>query len=825
MSNPNVVSVNKLTNSQSINNGVTMKNTNIQKQILNNLKDKKEVFTDNGQYNGIEFYVNGEKSNNEVYLPYFIADLGIKIDKIEYWKYNTDDETARIIAETNSKLGFSYLRDDGLINILIHVNGNILDAKEFLNAVGININKSKSIHKAGKRLGSILSVKRFARYYNHGQISWYINDNPKYDKIMDGTMGMMRLSLALTLDPKCKAGNLYQGRMVNDKFYTKGNIKVVPDYSIDKDVVLYQCNIMDDITLKEKKTFITIEPLKTGSARMDIQSLFNFWESHSTNEWKTVVEAGMLKTFSELKDGTFLEKLDTFKNAENDEYRINKWILQYAAMAGIDYRDYTGLYKKAVNNALKGMNDYAVNSEGKATFNFPLLDAIRSYIMPDMLNYDQHGNIKPTLKSGKVHISNKGMVYFSLEDITEIYNILGGADGDDNLVVRFYKDKNGNLRVFIYRSPNGQGEFVDMEVEYSGIDVHAESTIRVNKLGGLLRPEPAKETKPRSTNASKLNDFFNNKSVKMDSIKVDESYSRERILDALHKGTFNEIGGVSIGEFARSSVRIYAGKGKKYPELQNYKWLLENVIDKNTMGKKSGEMDKVIAMYNYMLKNNIPVAKSILNRLPKGFMQNGKYVEFRPNVKTTSSHPVDILVSYVSSLEKRFRKHFMNKEDGVVTQCKNSVNMPISNSESDVRLADKLYNEWFNGVKECEKENVFLTAWTEFMNSFIIKFNKLPYNTRKSIVQTWISWTYNNPIGAKTNDTLIWLGDFKDKDGNQHEGIAGLTLEVLADHGFAKHVEYGGEKAADLLSDSIFGLDISDMEYNGKGLRRGFSSK
>ena len=242
-----------------------------------------------------------------------------------------------------NNFSFAYLREDKLRTIDAYtINNKKILFSEFLSRLGIHI-RSKNLFKTSKYLSRIFRPTKYGGFY--GDLSIYINRNPKYNgKNTDG-ISLISLDLAKSLGwESAEHGKSAQFTLFFEAGLVKGHCIV--STLIGNNIVIFEQNIKDEITFTKDVVYAAIEPVKLSSTvRMDIQSLLNLWNLFGDEQYFNWAWSGIEKYKKDLVSGRLSETLDNFDDIKPSDYNKESWTLRKAIWHKIDYTRFPGLIR------------------------------------------------------------------------------------------------------------------------------------------------------------------------------------------------------------------------------------------------------------------------------------------------------------------------------------------------------------------------------------------------------------------------------------------------------------------------------------------------
>ncbi|KUG25935.1 hypothetical protein ASZ90_004240 [hydrocarbon metagenome] len=226
--------------------------------------------------------------------------------------------------------------------------------------------------------------------------------------------------------------------------------------------------------------------------------------------------------------------------------------------------------------------------------------------------------------------------------------------------------------------------------------------------------------------------------------------------------------------------------------LNNYRWNLERVIDSTVKeGVNSSEdMDAVGSMYEKIIDDKIPVAKSLVHRFP---------VSKQNKLALSEDHPLDELLEAIKLLIKQADREILG--EGSVTKGNrikgyiDKIEIPISKiglANLDNQMIDiaegllRNYNKNMaimldktSKLNDNEKELCRRSEMEKIQNNLLAEFNLFNQTEKEEITKHWAYQIYKSEKAV--HDSILWI-----------DGIADFTISMFANIGIAYHVKSNG---------------------------------
>lgn len=707
--------------------------------------------------------------DNGQYRPAFftLEQYALSSVNIQAVEFNEADLIDKI-----KDCSFTYLRENYVKRVTVQkLDGEKIPFEEFCKHFGIKIN-SENLFKTGKYLSRVFRPVRYGGFFKDLKI--HVNENMK-GKVIDG-ISLISPKLAKDLGlRKVKAGMSGQFTL----FFKEGLVKghYVISSKIEHDVVVYKDNIKTEIKYDFKDlAYISIEPVKlTKHLKLDIQTLLNIWDGFGKEDFFDWGVSAIHKFTSDLKSGK-LAKWIMNSVMKNQDLDSNEWILIKAIFNGIDYRDYPGLLRHAWRAFKNSIMRIAVDKHGNPSFRIPI-DGFRAYIRPDLRNHDKDGNFTLSKDKTKITVDRFGNAWINapIKRLEEILEILGGADFDDGVGIIPLASK-----ALIYRNPNQKGEVIIEDVIFQ---------VKINRRYLLSKELKSKKVIKKQESKEKFkydtdNDLIKKYLILFEGKEAVERYSIVNILRTMSRIVKNStsIGYVANAEMIRSAIGIINQKLMNRI-INKYKWNLERVIDATVKDgiNCSEDFDLVQEFYEQITKDQIPIPKTLLNRIP---------ARYREQVKIAKNHPLDELFDALKYVIEDTDLKILGKGtgDSRIKGWIDSIEPPIElitpikdNPMKDIAL--EMLKEYNSKVAElmrkCNESNVFdKTEFENIKDELLTKMNNYNNKERKLIVKVWAEEIYKS--SGHIHDSILWLC------GKGIRGTADDMIDVLTELGLTK---------------------------------------
>ena len=649
-------------------------------------------------------------------------------------KFYSDEEVNPELTIVKKDYSFCYLREDKLK--LIHLftkEGKKISHNEFLQHVGIELNSS-NLFKTGKYLSRVFRPVRYGGFFY--DVDVFIQTNKSIEHT-DG-ISLISLKLAKALGWKeAKHGMSGQFTLFNKQGLVKGHCVV--SERIKHDVIIYgNENIKTEIQFNYKGnlSYLSIEPVKLSrTLRLDIQSMLNLWGLFGAEQYLNWTHKAIMQYKEDLLSGKINDWLKDDDNPMDSEDEC--WVLKKAINAGLDYRQFPYLFRKAWSIFRNSIYNFAENNKNEPIFRIPVPNGIRAYIRIDLRNHKPNGYFKSRISKDEIYIDRSGNAYFSEEGFQRKMKILGGADQDDSLAIIPLEDD----KAVIYRNPNQFGEFLIVNIKYDKeIEEIINRTERAKQVGRVpikkIKKEP--KLKSNSTNNNPLIRSYLKSLPREEGTKLE--YTTSNLLKSftrIIKNTAN-IGYASNAEMILSAIRI--SNKKVFNELRKeYAWNLEKIID-GTVKEGTDLTDEILKVKSLLeiattkYYNLIP--KSLHYRLPD---------KLRKEDKPSTNHKLDFLLEAIKFITEQMDLELTGK--GTISQGNriqgmiDRLNIPIERIIIDdeynqyYSVAMDLLQEYNMSVAEALKLEDRLEHIPEIKKQFLIRLNEFPRQIRKQIIQ------------------------------------------------------------------------------------------
>ena len=708
-----------------------------------------------------------------------------KLDSASYSDKNINPELVII----KKDYSFCYLREDKLklINVFDE-RGIRIDSEKFLKRFGIEI-QSGNLFKTGKYLSRIFRPVRYGGFF-HG-VDVFIQKGKTID-VTDG-ISLISLQLAKSLGwEEAEHGSSGQFTLFFKEGLVKGHC-IVSD-RIKHDVIIYSNdNIKTEIRFnyKDNLSYLSIEPVKLSrSLRLDIQSMLTLWGLFGARQYLLWAKKGIMRYKSNLLSGKLNDWLE-------DDTADDKWVLKRAINAGLDYRQFPGLFRMAWTMYRNSIMKYAENKRKEPTFRIPAPNGIRAYIRIDIRNHKPDGHFNSQLSEDEIYIDKHGNAFFSEIGFEYKMKVLGGADQDDSIAIIPIKDN----KAVIYRNPNQFGEYLILKVRTDkGVIDNKEQPA---KLVGSI---PTKEI--NSSQISMEETKYDNPLIEYylketpREINNQISYTPLNLLknySAVIENTAN-IGYAANAEMILSAIRI-TDKPLFNKLKAKHNWDLEKIID-GTIKDGADLKEEMRKVRNFFeeVSEKCPLPKTLRARLPE---------KMKERIKYSVNHELDYLLEAIKFIIEEADTEILgkgtisggNRIPGIIDRLETPIESIMSNNKQnplEMVAMEMLYQYNYGISKIINDDKDVIQSTRELKKQLLEYVNIFNQEDKLKIVEAVATQLYKSNKGI--HDSILWIDNI-----DNLRGISDLTIELFSPK---KVNEYTVEEVA---NDNRVHTDIKNL--------------
>lgn len=440
------------------------------------------VKDDDGQYVGAMFQKLG-------YQEYPMLDMAFDEWRITAIKYGSE-AASNYIKGTLTSHSYAYVKDEGAIFIDAMLNGKKVTEREYEELMGFTASMKNGGYKMSKRYSRWQGIFKPYQWAIFDRSELTIVYNPELDeKEHDGIiflsprfMGKMERKVssmprlrevAKTIKKnnmriyRTDAGNRLEATVMADEQQLKGHaIQTVSNHvMLDGKMVAFDIMVpakagKPEIAYRADQVFVGLKGIKGHDhMALDFQSLVNLVDFFGVDPLLEELKAAGSNWLAAIENGDAAYVLD--RSGSIDKLtgidKLRSWVLADFCTSGGDLMWFAGMVRKAAATFEKQLS---MRTLGK--HRFPVLGG-RWYIAAD-------SSLSVKLQPGHARIldDRASLAVPAAEYVGYIQKVLGGCDGDDGVWVRPFTDHDGLRKLLIWRSPNGEGEYIVMLADSYG---------------------------------------------------------------------------------------------------------------------------------------------------------------------------------------------------------------------------------------------------------------------------------------------------------------------------------------------------------------------
>lgn len=362
-----------------------------------------------------------------------------------------------------------YVKDNKIEDVF--VDG--MTTEQFLARTGLQLSMDKGGFVLSKRLSRVMRPYFASGSFSNETVNVrYLEQNDTEKKVWDGAGLISRAMLERLVIPEgtppAKRAELLREiaeckriefTVMTERGQDKGHAIVADD--LDADFVL-PLDTKKEVRLTNGQTWVGVNFVHAhDDMRIDIQSLINlhpFFSEEQYAQW--LDDEGKLFTHA-VESGQVdeaMSRIDTYATLED----VEAWHLrEYFASGG------HALWSASVTRNLMNQHLKRLNENTLERLRLPIPGG-RYYVLP--VGVGHAAGFEHTIPRGHVRIDPEYATawvndedWVAMQDSPAgagIRDILGGADNDDALWVHPFTDRDGEMKMLCWRSPNQAGEYI-----------------------------------------------------------------------------------------------------------------------------------------------------------------------------------------------------------------------------------------------------------------------------------------------------------------------------------------------------------------------------